>query len=294
MSFHCKFCSIIIMFRSRVTLEEYLKSVQYEDAAGEDVSLDDIDMTPDLEEEEIETVGENIFESRVSIDMNPSLITTPDDFKDDKEGKFLLPDEVQVNQKILKSVGERDVAVDIVKRKTGASEVVFSEATVPAETFAYHKLTGPESSGRGDNAEENQRTNTPLASEHIRNTLETMPTLAKNNEVPVKDACQIENPIVVRDKGGAAHTSRSPQVQNQPNLLEGINKSSTTQISKKHIGATNGMENSTIGMPQPCNHVNQVDAQNTSMGENTNTSSCSKQLNIARRLNFDQREQVRC
>jgi len=85
MSFHCKFCNIIIMFRSRVTLEEYLKSVQQEDAAGEDVSLDDIDMTPDLEEEEIDTVGENIFESRVSIDMNPSLITIPDDFKDDKQ-----------------------------------------------------------------------------------------------------------------------------------------------------------------------------------------------------------------
>ena len=50
------------MFRSRVTLEEYLKSVQHEDAASEDVSLDDIDMTPDLEEEEIETIGENIFE----------------------------------------------------------------------------------------------------------------------------------------------------------------------------------------------------------------------------------------
>ena len=49
------------------------------------MSLDDIDMTPDLEEEEIDTVGENIFESRVSIDMNPSLFTIPDDFKDDKE-----------------------------------------------------------------------------------------------------------------------------------------------------------------------------------------------------------------
>ena len=34
-----------------------------------------------------------------------------------------------------------------MKRKTGGSEVVFSEATVPAETFAYHKLMGPESSG---------------------------------------------------------------------------------------------------------------------------------------------------
>ena len=73
------------MFRSRITLEEYLKSVQHEDAAGEDVSLDDIDMIPDLEEEEVEHVGENNFESRVSINMNPSLINIPDNFKDDKE-----------------------------------------------------------------------------------------------------------------------------------------------------------------------------------------------------------------
>ena len=35
-----------------------------------------------------------------------------------------------------------------MKRKTGASEVVFSEATVSIDTFAYHKLMGPESSGR--------------------------------------------------------------------------------------------------------------------------------------------------
>ena len=73
------------MFRSRITLEEYLKSVQHEDAAGEDVSLDDIDVIPELEEEEVEHVGENIFESTVLINMNPSLINVPDDFKDDKE-----------------------------------------------------------------------------------------------------------------------------------------------------------------------------------------------------------------
>jgi len=35
-----------------------------------------------------------------------------------------------------------------------------------------------------------------------------------------------------------------------------------------------------------------LDDQNTSMGENTNSSSCSKQPNIAQRLNFDLREQV--
>ena len=53
------------MFRSRITLEDYPKSVQHEDAASEDVFLDDIDVIPDLEEEEVEHVGENIFELRV-------------------------------------------------------------------------------------------------------------------------------------------------------------------------------------------------------------------------------------
>ncbi|KAJ8428929.1 hypothetical protein Cgig2_001020 [Carnegiea gigantea] len=237
----------IIMFRSRVTLEEYLKSIQHEDAAGEDVSLDDIDMIADLEEEEVEHVGENIFESRVSINMNPSLINILDNFKDDKE----------------------DIDVDIVKRKTGASEVVFSEATVPIETFAYHKLMGPESSGRGDDVEENQTNNTPLVGEIIRDSLTATATLAKNNEVYIKDTGQIENTTVLGDKGGAAHTSRSPHVLNQvsqqrrsaggkeniqPNSLQGVNKS--CQIGKKHISAANRMENFTIGMPRPHNFVN--------------------------------------
>ncbi|KAJ8424882.1 hypothetical protein Cgig2_017974 [Carnegiea gigantea] len=251
--------SVIIMFRSRITLEEYLKSVQHEDEASEDVSLDDIDMIPDSKEEEVEHVRKNIFESRVSINMNPSLINIPDNFKDDKE----------------------DIAVDIVKRKTGASEVVFSEAIVPIETFVYHKLMGPESSGRvrrvryrvtstqrnakrncqsriepsdssiGDNVEENQKNNTPLVGEPIRDSLIATPTLAKNNEVYIKDAGQIENTIVLMDKGGASHTSRSPHV------------------------------------------LNQSYDQNTSMGENMNTSGCSNQSNIARRLNFDQREQLK-
>ncbi|KAJ8426929.1 LOW QUALITY PROTEIN: hypothetical protein Cgig2_006751 [Carnegiea gigantea] len=73
------------MFQSKITLEEYLKFVQHEDAASEDASSDDIDMIPDIEEEDVETVQENIFKSRVSINMNPSLITLADDFKDDKE-----------------------------------------------------------------------------------------------------------------------------------------------------------------------------------------------------------------
>ena len=49
------------------------------------MSLDDVDVIPDLEEEEAKHVGENIFESRVSINMSPSLINIPDNFKDDKE-----------------------------------------------------------------------------------------------------------------------------------------------------------------------------------------------------------------
>ncbi|KAJ8420495.1 hypothetical protein Cgig2_027867 [Carnegiea gigantea] len=329
-------------------------------------------MIPDFEEE-VEHVGENIFESRVSITMNPSLINIPDDFKDDKErimvplnnllqpikkagslfnrfladvakrpslcplnykdwrlvpqyfrgriimfirGKFLLPDGIQVNQKILKSVGERvrgfkyflrckyvkedttkEALYNLEKSKrpsavgdqmwvglvdyffsekfqdkegsyhepatkkfvTGASEVVFSKDTVPAETFAYHKLMGPESSGRvrgvgsgvtsnqliakrncqsgtepsdssivslllkevqslrqeGDDVEENQRNNTSLTGEPIRDTSIPVPTLAKNNEAYIKDADRIENSTVLRDEGGAAHTSRWSHVPNQ-------------------------------------------------------------------------------
>ncbi|KAJ8424710.1 hypothetical protein Cgig2_025459 [Carnegiea gigantea] len=201
------------MFRSKITLEEYLKSVQHEDAVGEDVSLNNIDMIPDFDEEEVEHVGENIFESRVSINTNLFLINIPHDFKDDKDGCF----------------------------RSG-----ISEATVPAETFAYHKLMGPES----DDIKENQRNNTPLASEPLRDTSITTPTSAKNNEAYIKDVGQIENTTILRDKGGAAHTFRWSHVPNQSG------------------------------------------DQNTSMGENTNASAgCSNQSNIARRLNFDQREQ---
>ncbi|KAJ8427761.1 hypothetical protein Cgig2_024305 [Carnegiea gigantea] len=178
-------------------------------------------LVPDLEEEEVEH---------------------------DKEGSYHEP----AAKKFV------DIAVDIVKRKKSASKVVFSEATVPIETFAYHKLMGPESSGRGDDVEENQRNNTPLVGEPIRDSLEATPTLAKNNEVYIKDGGQIENTTVLRDKGGAAHTSRSPHVLNQPNSLQGVNKSCTTQIGKKHISATNGMETSTIGMPRRHNFVNQL------------------------------------
>ncbi|KAJ8446927.1 hypothetical protein Cgig2_016469 [Carnegiea gigantea] len=47
-------------------------------------------MIPDLEEEEAKHIGENIFESRVLINMNPALINIPDDFKDDTE-RIIVP-----------------------------------------------------------------------------------------------------------------------------------------------------------------------------------------------------------
>ncbi|KAJ8426168.1 hypothetical protein Cgig2_003189 [Carnegiea gigantea] len=171
-------------------------------------------MIPDLDEEEVEHIGENIFESRVLINMTSFLINVSDDFKDDKEG---------------------------------------------------------------DDVEENQRNNTPLVGEPIRDTLTTTHTLAKDNEVYIKDACQIENTTVLTDKGGAAHTSRFPHLLNQLsshsvsqqrrsaggkeniqlNSLQGVNNCCITQIGKKHISVANRMGNSTIGMPQPLNLVNQ-------------------------------------
>ncbi|KAJ8425573.1 hypothetical protein Cgig2_013919 [Carnegiea gigantea] len=240
------------MFRSRITLEEYLKSVQHEDAAGEDVSLDGIDMIPDLEEEEVEHVGENIFESRVLINMNPSLINIPDNFKDDKEGKFLLPDGVQVNQKILKSVGERVRGFKYSLRCKYVKEDTIEEALYNLEKRKRPSAVGDQIwVGLVDY----------FFSEKFQ-----------NNEVYIKDAGQIENTTVLRDKGEAAYTSRSPHVLNQvsqqrrstggkenmqPNSLQGVNKSCTTQIGKKHISATNRMQNSTIGMPRLHNFVNQ-------------------------------------
>ncbi|KAJ8429190.1 hypothetical protein Cgig2_028763 [Carnegiea gigantea] len=124
-----------------------------------------------------------------------------------------------------------------------------------------------------NDTEENQRNNTPLAHEHIRDTLATTPILAKHNEKYIRDA---------GIKYKAAHTFRSPHFVNQvsqqrrsakgkeniqPNSLQGVNKSSITQAGKKHINVINRMENFTIGMPQPHNFVNQVDDQNTSMGK---------------------------
>ncbi|KAJ8422360.1 hypothetical protein Cgig2_033888 [Carnegiea gigantea] len=259
------------MFRSRITLEEYLKSVQHEDVAGEDVSLDNIDMIPGFKEE-VEHVGENIFESRVSINMNPSLINIPDDFKDDKEEKEHQREPGPLEWFMETHQDKEGSYHEPATKKfvMAASEVVFSEATVPAETFAYHKLMGPESSGRvrgveygvtsnqliakrncqsgtepsdssiGDDVEENQRNNTSLTGEPIRDTSIPVPTLAKNNEASHQRQC-------ARGKKNI-----------QPNALQGVNKSYTTQIGKKHTIVTNRMENSTSGMLRPHNLVNQV------------------------------------
>ena len=47
--------------------------------------LDDIDMVPDLEKEDLKAYEDNAYESRILIDVNPSLISVPKDFNDDKE-----------------------------------------------------------------------------------------------------------------------------------------------------------------------------------------------------------------
>ncbi|KAJ8436268.1 LOW QUALITY PROTEIN: hypothetical protein Cgig2_011540 [Carnegiea gigantea] len=271
-------------------------------------------MIPNLEEKDVETVEENIFESGVSINMSPCLITILDDFKDDKESlgervrgftyslrcRYVKEDITKgalynlEKHKCLSSIGGQmwDITVNIVEQKTGASDVVFSEATLLPKTFSYRKLIGRESGGRvrgvglglasnqlnakrncqigtepldssiaslllkaGDNVEENQRNNTLLAGEHIRDTLATTPTLAKNYEAYIKD----------------------------PNFLQGVNKFCATQISKKHISMKNRMEIPQLACHDPiicffsyCNFY--VDDQNTSMRENP--SSCSKQPNI--------------
>ncbi|KAJ8438657.1 hypothetical protein Cgig2_031622 [Carnegiea gigantea] len=140
-------------------------------------------------------------------------------------------------EECLKSVQHEDTA--------GASEVVVSEATVLAETFAYRKLMGPESN------------------EKVRG----VGAGVASNQLNAKRNCQ---------------SGTEPSDSSVPNSLQGVNKSCTTQVGKKHIG-----------MSQPHNFVNHPDVQNTSMGENSNTSICLNQSNIARRLNFDQRQQLK-
>ena len=43
---------------------------------------------------------------------------------------------------------DQDTAKNIIKKKTGSSEVVFSESTFQAEDIAYRKLMGSESHGK--------------------------------------------------------------------------------------------------------------------------------------------------
>ncbi|KAJ8424093.1 hypothetical protein Cgig2_001541 [Carnegiea gigantea] len=114
------------------------------------------------------------------------------------------------------------------KFMTGASKVLFSKATVPAKTFAYHKLVEPETSGR------------------------------------------------VRGVGPGV---TSNQLNAKRNCQRGIEPPDSSIVSQQKP-SLGGKENI------------QLDYQNTSMGEYTNTSGFSKQLNIARRLNFDQRGQA--
>jgi len=64
------------MVWSRITLEEYLRSIEHETPAEKDVSLDDFDMVPDLEEENVKVDKGHGFESRISIDVNLLLLAS--------------------------------------------------------------------------------------------------------------------------------------------------------------------------------------------------------------------------
>ena len=74
------------MFRPRITLEKYLKFVEHEAAAGGDTLLDDINIAPDLEEEDdVEINEEEELNSNVWKNINLAHISIPEDFKDDHE-----------------------------------------------------------------------------------------------------------------------------------------------------------------------------------------------------------------
>ncbi|KAJ8429945.1 hypothetical protein Cgig2_032874 [Carnegiea gigantea] len=84
-------------------------------------------MAPNLEEEEdVEKNEEEELDSIVWTNVNPPHISIPEDFKDDHE----------------------DSDFGIIKKKTSSSKVEFSKGTIPAKTYAYRKLMGPESNGR--------------------------------------------------------------------------------------------------------------------------------------------------
>ncbi|KAJ8432110.1 hypothetical protein Cgig2_010234 [Carnegiea gigantea] len=130
-----------------------------------------------------------------------------------------------------------DTALGIVKQKTGASNVVFSETTVQAETFTYRKLMRPKSGGRfrgvgygvtsdqlrgkricqnGIGAsntiiasellketvvvEENTMTKSFLNVEHRREALRTSYRLPESNETSLSNAREMENPVILDQK----------------------------------------------------------------------------------------------
>ncbi|KAJ8437726.1 hypothetical protein Cgig2_009440 [Carnegiea gigantea] len=105
------------------------------------------------------------YESRISIDVNPSLISILEDFNDDRDkqgnarmfgGRISVnmayklgpPERIMVPLNKLLQPIKMNTALGIVKQKTSASNMVFLETTVQVETFAYRKLMGPERSGR--------------------------------------------------------------------------------------------------------------------------------------------------
>ncbi|KAJ8438197.1 hypothetical protein Cgig2_001915 [Carnegiea gigantea] len=134
------------MFRPMIIFKGYLESVQHEDVVSEDVFLNDIDMIPDLKEEEVETVKENIFESRL---MGPE------------------------SSGMVKGVGSGVTSNHLnAKRKC-------QSGTEPSDSEIVSLL------------------------------------LKENREAYIKDTGQIENSTILRDNGGAIHTSRSLHVVNQ-------------------------------------------------------------------------------
>ena len=64
-------------------MKEYLKSNEHETLAGKDVSLDDIDIISNLEEEDVQPFEQNGFESRILTNVNLALIRILEGFHDD-------------------------------------------------------------------------------------------------------------------------------------------------------------------------------------------------------------------
>ncbi|KAJ8446989.1 hypothetical protein Cgig2_006617 [Carnegiea gigantea] len=279
--------------------KQYLKSVEHEAAAGEDTSLDDIIMAPDLEEEE-------------DVEIN------------EEEEVFMLPDGVELNRKVLSAVGEKvrgykfslrckyvkeDTTkealyhLDITKHQSnisdqmwvglvdyffldkfqivllasGSSEVEFSEATIPTETYAYRKLMGPESGDRirgvGNGVAPSKfcskfgfqsgiRTS---KSSMISMLLKEVKSLHQENghfeedntlnsslhgggkeNVQMHEQRDIE--VIMSDIGSLkdanTNTSTSHDQIKQSNPLHGLNISSKSQMGKGHVAVLTELENS--------------------------------------------------